>query len=290
MERQKIPPRESYLQTPRKRAFKTKESPLHTTPKEIKQASNCSCLTAREGGRRRVREGEADEADKTGRSRNARCSDLPLRGRQNEEVDIEFLRCSRALCEPLVGAGLLRNSGRCSSFWLNLHRSLLRLPPSRRPCRFFAAFVLRTNALAAGQGGAMGSSRPTPGGDVLERFGRQDESRKRRLRQTESEQMRLRRRRLVARGRRPSREAVARGRADTRTRASAGVVGVRKTSYATTRFAQAWQAKRSLLSTRESRNDHRSVRVGRCVGHHFSACAAAFCGTVRHSFISPLSL
>ena len=187
MERQKIPPRESYQQTPRKRAFKTKESPLHTTPKEIKQVSNCSCLTARTGARTRVREGEVDETDKTGRSRNARCSDLPLRGRQNEEVDIEFLRCSRALCEPLVGAGLLRNSGRCSSFWLNLHRSLLRLPPSRRPCRFFAAFVLRPNALAAGQGCAMGSSRPTPGGDVLEskRFGGTTERAKRRLRQAE---------------------------------------------------------------------------------------------------------
>ena len=56
MERQKIPPRESYQQTPRKRAFEIKESPLHTTPKEIKQVSNCSCLTARTSARTRVRE------------------------------------------------------------------------------------------------------------------------------------------------------------------------------------------------------------------------------------------
>ena len=177
----------SYQQSSFGGAFGIKESPLLTTPKEIKQVSNCSCLTAREGGRTRVREGEVDETDKTGRSRNARCSDLPLRGRQNEEVDIEFLRCSRALCEPLVGAGLLRNSGRCSSFWLNLHRSLLRLPPSRRPCRFFAAFVLRPNTLAAGQNRVFGVHdlpyrRPVTEG---KRFGRQDESRRRRLRQAE---------------------------------------------------------------------------------------------------------
>ena len=46
----------SYLQDVGKRAFGTKEIPLHTTPIEIKPVINCSCLTAREGGRTRVRE------------------------------------------------------------------------------------------------------------------------------------------------------------------------------------------------------------------------------------------
>ena len=108
---------------------------------------------------------------------------------------------------------------------------------------------------------------------------RYDEPRKRSIRQAGAGQMRLRRRRQVARGRRPSREAVARGRADTRTRGSVGVVGVGEASYATRRFAQARPTERSSLSTRESRNDHRSVRVGRRVGRPAPACASTFCRT-----------
>ena len=46
----------SYQQSVGKGALGIKEIPLHTTPKENKPVSNCSCLFAREGGRTRVRE------------------------------------------------------------------------------------------------------------------------------------------------------------------------------------------------------------------------------------------
>ena len=53
-----------------------------------------------------------------------------LRARENEEVDIEFLRISCACIRSLPGAqASSRNSGRCTSFSLNLHTSLMRHPP-----------------------------------------------------------------------------------------------------------------------------------------------------------------
>ena len=56
-----------------------------------------------------------------------------LRARENEEVDIEFLRISCACIRSLTGAqASSRNSGRCTSFSLNLHTSLMR-HPSRLP-------------------------------------------------------------------------------------------------------------------------------------------------------------
>ena len=163
---------------------------------------------------------------------------MPLRGRQKGGVDIEFLRCSRALSKPLVGASLLRNSGRCPPFCLTLHRSLLRLSPPRRPCCFLCAFRRSAGTLSAGQP------------PIRKWFALKANPRKRRLRQAGA------------------------GRADTRTRGSEGVVGVGESPYATRRFAQARPTKRSLLSRRESRNDHRSVRVGRRVGRPAPVCAS----------------
>ena len=56
-----------------------------------------------------------------------------LRARENEEVDIEFLRISCACIRSLTWAqASSRNSGRCTSFSLNLHTSLMR-HPSRLP-------------------------------------------------------------------------------------------------------------------------------------------------------------
>ena len=230
----------SYQQSVGKGAYGIKEIPLHTTPKEIKPVSNCSGLFAREGGRRRVREGEIAEAAGALRRGSSARSPRQLRASRSCRLGEPTTRRDAFWCGPCLGSSLT-----CPS----RHSP----PPSpHRPCRFFAAFVLRPNALAAGQGCAMGSSRPTPGGDVLEskRFGGTTERAKRRFRQTEL------------------------GRADTRTRGSVGVVGVGVALYATRRFGQARQAKRSLLSTRESRNDHRSVRVGRCVGRPDSVCAS----------------
>ena len=255
----------SYRQGVGKGAFGIKEIPLHTTPKEIKPVSNCSGLIAREGGRRRVRVRTRKQVRGFNRSRAESSSWAP-----------------RALLSGALGK--IDHCARCASvpnsFRVNLHMPKTTFRPSAEPCTclpksFLRGFALRANRLEAGRNfltaercgvgvwtqraGARprhlrgASTRLTRnGGDVLEskRFGGTTERAKRRLRQTEL------------------------GRADTRTRGSVGVVGVGETSYATRRFGQARQAKRSLLSTRESRNDHRSVRVGRCVGRPGSGCAS----------------
>ena len=75
-----------------------------------------------------------------------------LRARENEEVDIEFLRISCACMPSLPGAqASSRNSGRCTSFSLNLHTSLMR-HPTRLP-RPTAGKTLRKKNPICNKGG-----------------------------------------------------------------------------------------------------------------------------------------